>query len=108
MRAGAVDLQGIKFDTNHGGVIPLTRYFQATIVHREELLSGKSSIEKVAEERSLNPKYLGKLWEALVREDRETPGLGLSKLQEMEGRNDRRCPATRGLRRAIPHVFVAI
>ncbi len=77
-----VDLQGIKFDTNQGGVIPLALYFQATIAHRDELRSGKKSVDTIAEERSLNPKYLASLWDALSREDRDAPALGLSELRK--------------------------
>ena len=63
-------------------MIPLARYFQATIKHREELLSGKSSIEKVAKERSLNSKYLGRLWEALASEAKDASKLGMNELRK--------------------------
>lgn len=61
----AVDLQGIKFDTNQGGVLPLEKYLLATLEQRAELSQGINSIEAVATERSLNAKYLRTLWETL-------------------------------------------
>jgi mono/diheme cytochrome c family protein len=54
----AVNLQGIKFDTNGGGILPLAKYFLATI---EE----KSGSEDVAKKRGLSPKYLAMLWVTL-------------------------------------------
>ncbi len=54
----AVNLQGIKFDTNGGGVLPLAKYLLATI---EE----KSGSSEVAKKRGLSPKYLAMLWTTL-------------------------------------------
>ncbi|WP_435005564.1 DUF1592 domain-containing protein [Tundrisphaera lichenicola] len=73
-----VNLQGIIFDTNEGGRLPLERYLAATIVEREALSSGAKSIETLAKERDLNPKYLGILWESLNRPE---PSLLLGDLQ---------------------------
>jgi len=64
-----VNLQGIVFDTNQGGRLPLERYLTATIADREPLMLGRKSIETVARERGLNAKYLGTLWKSLVRRD---------------------------------------
>ena len=61
----SVDLQGVKFDTNQGGRLPLRRYLAATIAEREALQSGAKSIEQVAKERSLSPRYLASLWNVL-------------------------------------------
>ena len=60
-----VNLQGIVFDTNGGGRLPLDRYLEATLVEREALMSGRKTIDAVATERSLSPKYLSILWSAL-------------------------------------------
>lgn len=60
-----VNLQGIVFDTNQGGRLPLERYFAATIIERPSLTSGTKSLEAVAHERRLNAKYLGILWRSL-------------------------------------------
>ncbi|MEO8270879.1 MAG: DUF1587 domain-containing protein, partial [Aureliella sp.] len=65
----AVDLQGIKFDTNQGGVLPLHEYIAATLESRDSLLRGDKSIESVAEKRSLNAKYLKALWQSLSTTD---------------------------------------
>lgn len=61
----AVDLQGIKFDTNQGGVLPLQEYLTATLEERDALAHGDKSFEAVAVERSLNAKYLSTLWKSL-------------------------------------------
>lgn len=63
----AVNLQGIKFDTKDGGVIPLSRYLSTTITAREALRSGRATIPDIARQNGLNPKYLGLLWDGLNR-----------------------------------------
>ena len=60
-----VNLQGIVFDTNQGGRLPLESYLAATIAERLALQSGRKSVESVARERGLNAKYLGLLWKSL-------------------------------------------
>lgn len=61
-----VNLQGIVFETNQGGRIPLERYLVATIAERHALSSGAKSVETVAAERRLNARYLGILWRSLT------------------------------------------
>ena len=61
----AVNLQGIKFDTKDGGVLPLEKYLAATLSAREAIRSGTKSLKQVAQEQGLNAKYLGLLWSAL-------------------------------------------
>ncbi|MBI3851634.1 MAG: DUF1592 domain-containing protein [Verrucomicrobia bacterium] len=61
----AVNLQGIKFDTKDGGVLPLEKYLTATLSERDALKSGKKTIAGVAREHRLNAKYLGTLWTTL-------------------------------------------
>lgn len=60
-----VNLQGIVFATNGGGRLPVERYLEATIAERDDLASGASTVEAVARERQLSPKYLGGLWKTL-------------------------------------------
>ena len=60
-----VNLQGIVFDTNGGGRLPLDRYLEATLLEREALATGRKSLEVIAIERRLSPKYLGLLWKTL-------------------------------------------
>ncbi len=60
-----VNLQGIVFDTNIGGRLPLEKYFAATLVERDALQRGTKTIEVVARERGLSAKYLGGLWTML-------------------------------------------
>lgn len=67
--ATQVNLQGIVFDTNGGGRLPLDRYLDATLVERDALTAGRKNIVDVARERSLSPKYLGILWNALTSKE---------------------------------------
>src|SRR5436309_73826 len=60
----AVNLQGIKFDTKDGGVLPLRKYLAATLSERAALKSRKKTIAEVAREQGLNAKYLTTLWTA--------------------------------------------
>ena len=81
----AVNLQGIKFDTKDGGVLPLEKYLAATIELRaragdlQSPLRGpatgaaatsrrhepSAALIALAKERGLNAKYLSTLWTAL-------------------------------------------
>ncbi len=61
-----VNLQGIKFDTNQGGLLPLERYLATTLEERDALRLGKKTIATVANERSLSAKYLATVWQALA------------------------------------------
>ena len=54
----AVNLQGIKFDTRDGGVLPLDRYLAATLEARSE----PARIAALAAERGLNERYLTGLY----------------------------------------------
>ncbi len=61
----AVNLQGIQFETNQGGRLPIEAYLAVSIVERDKLTSGSASPEAVATEFGLNPKYFATLWHAL-------------------------------------------
>lgn len=61
----AVNLQGIQFNTNQGGRLPLAKYLAATLTHRDALAAGTKSPAEVAREAGLSPKYLQLLWAAL-------------------------------------------
>lgn len=64
-----VNLQGVVFDTNGGGRLPLEKYLAATLAERESLIAGRKTIDDVAREHKLNAKYLGTLWQALRSEE---------------------------------------
>ncbi len=74
-----VNLQGIVFDTNNGGRLPIEKYLAATFAVAESLrdsdVASRSdaatleTIAAVAKARGLNAKYLGILWTML--NDRE-------------------------------------
>jgi hypothetical protein len=68
-----VNLQGIVFGTNTGGRLPLERYLAATLAERDALTRGTTSVEAVARERKLSPKYLGLLWSTLHATDPSPP-----------------------------------
>ncbi len=77
-----VNLQGIQFDTNQGGLLPLEGYLAATLEERDALCSGNKTIEAVAGQRLLNAKYLATLWQALAGDSRFS-------LREKSGRDVR-------------------
>src|SRR5205814_166674 len=60
-----VNRQGIVFNTNGGGRLPIEQYLAATLAEREAIRAGKKSVAAVARERGLNEKYLGLLWAML-------------------------------------------
>jgi len=64
-----VNLQGIKFDTNQGGLLPLEEYLRATILEREALRTGRKTVAMVADEQQLSAKYLDLLWRRLNETD---------------------------------------
>ncbi len=64
-----VNLQGVVFNTNDGGRLPLDKYLAATIAERQALEKGSRTIDSVARERNLNAKYLGLLWKSLCDPD---------------------------------------
>lgn len=66
-----VNLQGIRFETNQGGVLPIADYLTATVVERNALLSGQKTLEQVAADRQLSPVYLKRLWRVLMSNDRQ-------------------------------------
>jgi hypothetical protein len=61
----AVNLQGIKFDTKDGGVLPLEKYLAATLAERGALAGNSKEIADVARVHGLNAKYLAALWAVL-------------------------------------------
>ncbi len=63
--AMAVNLQGVKFDTNAGGRLPVEKYTTALLTEREALREGRKTIAAVAKEHDLNAKYSATLWAAL-------------------------------------------
>ena len=63
--ATAVNLQGIQFETNGGGRLPLEQYLRTTLIERDALHAGTKSLADVAREYSLNEKYLTTLWTSL-------------------------------------------
>lgn len=67
--ATQVNLQGIVFDTNGGGRLPLDRYLEATLAEREAIQAGTKTFETIGRERNLSPKYLKLLWDSLNGKD---------------------------------------
>jgi hypothetical protein len=61
-----VNLQGIVFETNEGGRLPIEKYLAATLTEREALTKGTKTLQAVALEKGLSPKYLGLLWASLT------------------------------------------
>ncbi len=76
--ASTVNLQGIVFNTNDGGRLPIERYLTALLAERDALRRGARTPAEVARPRGLSGKYLGLLHAAL--EGRE-PSLLLDPLR---------------------------
>ena len=58
-------LQGLEWDTNAGGRIPVSQYLNALIVLRDLGNSDPKSIAEIAEKEKLSPKYIQLLWNHL-------------------------------------------
>ncbi|HUG67890.1 MAG TPA: DUF1587 domain-containing protein, partial [Pirellulaceae bacterium] len=78
----AVDLQGIKFDTNQGGLLPIAKYLEATLAERDALTSGKKTIDDIAGERALSPRYLAALWQTLSAASQDNASLLIDSLRD--------------------------
>ncbi len=63
--ATPVNLQGIQFDTNAGGRLPLDKSLAALSGERLAITNGSKSIAEVARGGRVNAKYLGLLWAML-------------------------------------------
>jgi len=75
-----VNLQGIVFETNQGGRLPIERYLQATLELRDAIVQDRELkvddwITRIATERKLSSKYLKGLWDSL----HDTKATGLVK-----------------------------
>ncbi len=90
-----VNLQGIVFNTNDGGRLPLESYLTATLEEREALATGARTIAVVAKDRKLNAKYLGTLWSSL-RSAEPSLLLDLVRARWRSRKGERRCRARRG------------
>jgi hypothetical protein len=60
-----VNLQGIVFETNEGGRLPVARYLEATLELRETGAAAEKRLAEIAAERGLSGKYLAALWRLL-------------------------------------------
>jgi hypothetical protein len=79
-----VNLQGIVFETNQGGRLPVEAYIAATIAIRDQLAQANAApanesqvIENVARERKLNVTYLTSLWHLFSKPSASTAEQGL-------------------------------
>ncbi len=60
-----VNLQGVVFETNEGGRLPLEKYLAATLALRTSAKTDDATIAALAIEHGLSPKYLAILWKDL-------------------------------------------
>ena len=68
----SVNLQGIKFETNQGGLLPIRSYLQAILQSRDAVLDGQVTLEQVAVKNGLHERYLRNLWNTLVGKESES------------------------------------
>ena len=81
--ASQVNLQGIVFETNGGGRLPVELYFEALHAERQSLASKQKTIADVAAARSLNAKYMSTLWNTLnAAPSPDRPSILLDRLRE--------------------------
>jgi hypothetical protein len=66
--AERVNLQGIVFDTNEGGRLPVEAYLSATLALRASGKTDEGAPRRLAAERGLSPRYLESLWKLLLDE----------------------------------------
>ncbi|GIW92202.1 MAG: hypothetical protein KatS3mg110_0243 [Pirellulaceae bacterium] len=76
----AVNLQGIQFTTNQGGRLPVEKYFEAIAMSESALAQGEQTIDQVAANYHLNPKYHRSLWHWLSSNNDQ--GVLLNQLRE--------------------------
>lgn len=62
---GKVNLQGIVFETNEDGGLPLEKYLRALLEERDALSAGTRTVEGVGGARGLSARYLAGLWQML-------------------------------------------
>ncbi len=61
-----VNMQGLRFESEQErGVLPISRYLEPLIRHRESLARGQMEIAEIATEHTLNEKYLRRLFNTL-------------------------------------------
>lgn len=77
--ATSVNLQGIKFDTNAGGRLPVEKYLTALLERSDDLRAGRTTLAVIANSLHLNEKYLATLWQSL---NEEQPSLLLGPIRE--------------------------
>ncbi len=61
-----VNLQGIKFETNGGGRLPVEKYLGALLKNRDALAARRETVEALAAREGLNAKYTALLWQSLT------------------------------------------
>lgn len=66
---GSVNLQGIVFDTNQGGRLPLQKYLQVILDNAAVLERDPKAIAQIAGTEWLSPKYIGLLVDSLKSGD---------------------------------------
>jgi mono/diheme cytochrome c family protein len=64
-----ISLQGLTFDTNSGGRLPLERYLAVTLADREAIAVGRKTTQESAAAHGLNARYLTDLWNELTSGD---------------------------------------
>lgn len=74
-----VQLQGLVFDADAGGRLPIEAYLAATIAERDSLTQGTKNVEQVARQHGLSPKYLAILWNTLNSKE---PSLLVDRIRE--------------------------
>lgn len=59
------NLQGVQFESNQGGLLPVEKVLTALLAEREAVRSGRKSLVEVAKGLSLSARYLEQVWKAV-------------------------------------------
>ncbi len=64
-----INLHGLKFKANHGGLLPIKQYLKAMLESRDALRTDSTTIEEIAAQFHLNPRYLETVCNALLEKE---------------------------------------
>jgi hypothetical protein len=76
-----VNVQGLEFHTNKGGLLPVQQYLVATIAARSNP-RGNVSIDQLAAQHHLSARYLAKLYDVMLGESAESRSLLIAQVRE--------------------------
>ncbi|MCA9191663.1 MAG: DUF1592 domain-containing protein [Planctomycetales bacterium] len=92
-----VDLQGIRFDTNVGGRLPIEVYLKCLLENQHALAADPSQTHSLAVAQQLSPRYLARLWKTLNHD----PGILFQQLRTLTIQSPSDIPVEQKVQAAI-------